>query len=62
MKIHHLVKIANGIGSFHESETERKQGAKGIAAHLRSFWNLRMRRELFSYLDCENGEGLRPRP
>ena len=58
MDIHHLVKMANDIGAFFESEPEAAKGAKGIATHLRSFWDPRMRRELFSYLDRENGKGL----
>jgi formate dehydrogenase subunit delta len=58
MDIHHLVKMANDIGAFFESDPEPEKGAKGIAAHLRSFWDPRMRRELFSYLDRENGKGL----
>ena len=59
MDIHHLVKMANDIGSFFESEPDLTKGAQGIATHLRNFWDPRMRREIFAYLDMKNGAGLR---
>jgi len=58
MDIHHLIKMANDIGNFFESDPDRAEGSKQVAAHLRKFWDPRMRRELFTYVDRENGAGL----
>lgn len=58
MDPHHLVHLANNIGSFFESEKDRKKGADAVANHIRSFWEPRMRRQIFQYLDEKQGEGL----
>jgi formate dehydrogenase subunit delta len=58
MDIHHLVKMTNDIGAFFESDPDAAKGAAELAAHLRSFWDPRMRREIFRYLDSDNGAGL----
>jgi len=58
MDIHYLVKMADDIGNFFESDPDRVEGARQVATHLRKFWDPRMRRELFSYVDRENGAGL----
>jgi len=58
MDIHHLVKMANNIGNFFESEPDKAKAAKGVADHIRSFWEPRMRRQMFTYLDESAGEGL----
>jgi formate dehydrogenase subunit delta len=58
MDPHHLVKMANNIASFFEVETDRAKGAKAVADHIRAFWEPRMRRDIFRYLDAENGAGL----
>ena len=58
MEIQHLIKMANNIGSFFEAEPDKAKGAKGVADHIRSFWEPRMIREIFMHLDKRNGEGL----
>ena len=58
MDIHHLVKMVNDIASFFESEADRSKGAKGVADHIKSFWDPRMRREILTYLDDQKGAGL----
>jgi formate dehydrogenase subunit delta len=58
MDIHHLVKMANNIGDFFASEPDKAKGAKGVADHIRSFWDPRMRRQIFAYIDQASGEGL----
>ena len=58
MDIHHLVKMANSIGDFFESEPDKAKAAKGVADHIRSFWDPRMRRQIFAYIDKASGEGL----
>jgi formate dehydrogenase subunit delta len=58
MDIHHLVKMANNIGDFFAAEPDGAKAAKGVADHIRNFWEPRMRREIFAYLDQTSGEGL----
>ena len=58
MDIHHLTKLANNIGAFFEAEPDKTKAARGVASHIRSFWDPRMRREIFVYLDERSGEGL----
>jgi formate dehydrogenase subunit delta len=49
MDIHRLVKMANEIGAFYESLPDRDEAISSIAAHLRNFWEPRMRREIIDY-------------
>jgi formate dehydrogenase subunit delta len=58
MDAHHLVKMANGIGDFFDSEPDKAKGVKGVADHIRSFWEPRMRKQIFAHLDSSGGEGL----
>jgi formate dehydrogenase subunit delta len=58
MDIEHLKKLANNIGAFFDAEPDRQKAEQGVANHLRSFWEPRMRREILAYLDEKNGEGL----
>ncbi len=51
MDVHHLAKMANQIGSFFEAYPDREFAVNEIAAHLRKFWEPRMRDTLFSQLD-----------
>ncbi|RCX07603.1 formate dehydrogenase subunit delta [Extensimonas vulgaris] len=59
MDIHHLLRMANQIGTFFEAMPERDQALQEVAQHLRKFWEPRMRRELLAHLDA-GGAGLRP--
>jgi formate dehydrogenase subunit delta len=59
MDIHHLVKMANSIGDFFASEPDKAKGAQGVADHIRSFWDPRMRRQIFAHIDQNSGEGLK---
>jgi len=59
MDAHHLVKMANGIGDFFASEPDQAKGIKGVADHIRAFWEPRMRKQIYMYLDQASGEGLR---
>jgi formate dehydrogenase subunit delta len=59
MDIQRLVKMANDIAAFFESDSDKAQGARNVANHLRRFWEPRMRREIFVYLDQNNGIGLK---
>lgn len=49
MDIHHLVKMANDIGAFYEALPDRNEAIGSIAAHLKNFWEPRMRREIIDY-------------
>jgi formate dehydrogenase subunit delta len=53
-----LVRMANQIGAFFESQSE---GARipGIANHIAQFWEKRMRRDIYVYVD-QGGEDLLP--
>jgi formate dehydrogenase subunit delta len=53
----HLVKMANDIADYFASEPDRQAATGGIAAHLRRFWEPRMRRRIAAHLDS-GGEGL----
>ncbi len=55
-----LVKMANDIGAFFEADPDPDRATAGVADHLRRFWDPRMRRALYTWLDAHGGEGLRP--
>jgi len=57
MDIHHLVKMANQIGDFFEAEPDRQQALQDIAAHIKRFWDPRMRKAIINHLE-NGGEGL----
>jgi len=59
MDIQQLVKMANNIASFFEAEPDASKGAKGVAEHLKNFWDPRMRREILTYADEQQGAGLK---
>ena len=58
MDVQRLVQMANDIGSFFEAEKDRKKAEKGVADHIRNFWEPRMRRQILAHLDQEEGSGL----
>ncbi|HTW25772.1 MAG TPA: formate dehydrogenase subunit delta [Acetobacteraceae bacterium] len=55
-----LVMMANQIGRFFASQGEAG-AADAIAAHLRAFWDPRMRRAIIAHLQ-QGGAGLDPLP
>ena len=58
MKVHHLVTMANQIGSFFESYPDQEEAKTEIANHLQRFWAPRMRRQLLEHVAEQHGEGL----
>lgn len=60
MEASKLVKMANDIGAFFEADPDPARAVAGVADHLRRFWDPRMRRALYTWLDESGGEGLRP--
>ena len=53
-----LVYMANQIGKFFEVQ-RADEVVPGIANHIKKFWDPRMRKAIFAYLD-EGGDGLDP--
>ena len=58
MNLDLLIKMVNEISAFFASEPDPEQAARDIAAHLRRFWDPRMRRQLLAYYDERAGAGL----
>ena len=56
MEIQRLVKMANEIGTFFENAADRNEAVTSIAAHLRNFWEPRMRKQLIEYAHGPDGE------
>ena len=46
----HIVQMANDIGNFFRSETDRKVALDGISNHINKFWTRRMRQKLLEYV------------
>jgi formate dehydrogenase subunit delta len=57
MNIDHLIKMANEITSFWEGEAGEK-AATEVAAHLRRYWEPRMRAQMITYFEQRQGAGL----
>lgn len=57
MNIERLVQMANDIAAFFAAEPDRAEGAAGVAAHLKRFWDPTMRRAIRTHADA-GGAGL----
>jgi formate dehydrogenase subunit delta len=53
-----LVRMANQIGKFFAAQGDERAVA-GVADHIRKFWEPRMKKQIFAFLD-EGGAGLEP--
>jgi formate dehydrogenase subunit delta len=51
MQIDSLIKMANQIGAFFNSYTDRELACREVASHLNKFWEPRMRRMILDYND-----------
>jgi formate dehydrogenase subunit delta len=49
-KLDRLVRMANQIGDFYASMSER-EAAAGVASHLRMYWTPKMIREIIAFAD-----------
>jgi formate dehydrogenase subunit delta len=58
MNIDLLIKMANEISAYFASEPDAEQAAKDVAAHLRRYWEPRMRRQIITYYGERQGAGL----
>lgn len=56
--VDNLVKMANRIGDFFVAMPDRPEALEGIARHLKSFWEPRMRRALLAHVDQHDGAGI----
>jgi formate dehydrogenase subunit delta len=54
-----LVYMANQIGRFFEAQ-RGNEVVPGIANHIKKFWDPRMRKAIFAYIDA-GGDGLDPK-
>ena len=60
MDIDNLVHMANRIGEFFEAMPDPGEACEGVAQHLQRYWEPRMRRELVTHVQANEGLGLRP--
>lgn len=51
-----LIRMANQIGTFFESMSDRKEALEGIASHLGKFWDPRMRKTFLAQLEGAHGQ------
>ncbi|HXY05146.1 MAG TPA: formate dehydrogenase subunit delta [Burkholderiaceae bacterium] len=58
MNVEHLVTMANQIGAFFVSQSDREAAINAIADHLRRFWEPRMRQAILRHV-AAGGQGLR---
>lgn len=58
MNAEHLVRMANSIGDFFTAMPDAVEARRDLAAHVRRFWEPRMRRGLFEHIDRTQGAGL----
>jgi formate dehydrogenase subunit delta len=59
MKIERLIKMANDIGNFFNSEPNKDLAAEGIKNHILRSWDPRMRNAIILYCQ-EDGVELSP--
>jgi formate dehydrogenase subunit delta len=51
MDIGNLIRMANRIGDFFNAMPDHQQAVSDVAAHIRRFWEPRMRAELLAFLE-----------
>ncbi|MDM3884752.1 formate dehydrogenase subunit delta [Pseudomonas sp. BCRC 81390] len=56
-----LVKMANQIAHYFDSEPDHALAVQGVRNHLQSFWTPAMRRQLAQWSEAHAGEGLDPK-
>jgi formate dehydrogenase subunit delta len=60
MVIHNLVKMANQIGQFFHCYPDHEEAVREVAAHIRRFWEPRMRRAIIDQMNRGGDTGLLP--
>ncbi|MCE5995021.1 MULTISPECIES: formate dehydrogenase subunit delta [unclassified Pseudomonas] len=61
MSSENLVKMANQIAHYFDSEPDRALAVQGVRQHLQSFWTPAMRQQLAQWAEANAGEGLDPK-
>jgi formate dehydrogenase subunit delta len=51
MNVDNLIHMANRIGEFFQSYSDKSEALEGIANHIDKFWEPRMRRVLLAAMD-----------
>ncbi|MEC4749194.1 formate dehydrogenase subunit delta [Methylomicrobium sp. Wu6] len=59
MHIERLIKMANDISDFFNSESDKELAAEGVKKHIQRSWDPRMRQAIIAYCR-EDGKGLSP--
>jgi formate dehydrogenase subunit delta len=59
MHIEKLIKMANDIADFFNSESDKEIAAEGVKKHILRSWDPRMRKAIIKHING-NGEGLSP--
>ena len=62
MNIDLLIKMANQIGSFFGTQSLEGKAPDDVAAHLKRYWDPRMREQIIAYYHDRQGAGLDPVP
>jgi formate dehydrogenase subunit delta len=60
MRDDHLIHMANSIGEFFAAMPDAEEARRDLATHIHRFWEPRMRRGIFAYIDSTGGAGLQP--
>jgi formate dehydrogenase subunit delta len=58
MNIDLLIKMTNEIGAFFAGTTDAPEASRAVAAHLKRYWEPRMRAQMIAYYEERNGAGL----
>ncbi len=58
MSSDNLIKMANQIAHYFDSEPNRALAVQGVRQHLQSFWTPAMRRQLAEWIEAHAGEGV----
>ncbi|HEY8159415.1 MAG TPA: formate dehydrogenase subunit delta [Methylobacter sp.] len=56
MKIERLIRMANDIGNFFNSESDKEIAAEGIKNHILRSWDPRMRKAIVTYCQEDGSE------
>jgi formate dehydrogenase subunit delta len=59
MHIEKLIKMANDISDFFNSESDKELAAEGVKNHIKRSWNPRMRDQIIEYCQ-QDGKELNP--
>ena len=57
MRVERLVAMTNDIAAFFGGEPDKAEAARGVASHLKRFWDPRMRRQILEHYG-KGGHGL----